>query len=367
MRYLPSSSRRSGQGGAALVVALLIFALSTALIVAMKSEFNLFYQRGANLFMAEQAYAYLRGAEDLAALALVADFDEDQQQGEQRDDLTEIWAQTPPPYTLDDGAWMEGALQDLQARFNLNHLVPAIGQAGDNDGSAQQSRFTAAQQQFIRLLQLLDNVEMSEYEAIQITESIGDWLDKDMQVTANGAEDDFYYARTPAHRAANRPMSSVSELLAVANVTPQLYCSLKPLVTVWPQSPEPMNILTAQPLLLRTINSNDNLTPLSETDAAIISARAEEPAATVGSILADPALADANLGHMASLLSTSSSWFLLSARAEVAERTSHLYSVLRRNNRSIEAVSRYGAVAEPICARLAREAQDDNEDGDGTA
>ena len=43
------------QRGAALVVAMLVFALCTALVVAMKSEFQRFYQRTANVLLADQA------------------------------------------------------------------------------------------------------------------------------------------------------------------------------------------------------------------------------------------------------------------------------------------------------------------------
>ncbi len=52
-----------------------------------------------------------------------------------------------------------------------------------------------------------------------------------------GAEDEYYAAQTPAYRAANRPMSSVSELRAVAHMTPEIYRALLPWVTVWPQEP----------------------------------------------------------------------------------------------------------------------------------
>ena len=65
-----------GQRGAALIVAMLVFALCTALVVAMKSEFQRFYQRAANVMLAEQAYAYLLGAEELAATALLLDYDQ---------------------------------------------------------------------------------------------------------------------------------------------------------------------------------------------------------------------------------------------------------------------------------------------------
>ena len=111
MRCHHSSPTR--QRGAALVVAMLVFALCAALIVAMKSEFTRFYQRGANLFLSEQAHAYLRGAEDLAGIALLADYDIDQCREQPRDDLDEIWAQPTTPYALDEGGWLAGKLTDL--------------------------------------------------------------------------------------------------------------------------------------------------------------------------------------------------------------------------------------------------------------
>ncbi|HZL99427.1 MAG TPA: hypothetical protein VFD43_04160, partial [Planctomycetota bacterium] len=40
---------RSRQCGAALIVAMLVFALATALVVAMKGEFSRFYERSANV------------------------------------------------------------------------------------------------------------------------------------------------------------------------------------------------------------------------------------------------------------------------------------------------------------------------------
>ena len=107
-------------------------------IVAMKVEFTRFYQRSANLFLAEQAQAYLRGAEDLASLALLADYDADKNREQPRDDLEEIWAQPSAPYPLDEGGWLSGELVDLQGRFNLNALAVA---APGGDGAP---RFTPA-------------------------------------------------------------------------------------------------------------------------------------------------------------------------------------------------------------------------------
>ncbi|MGL4563657.1 MAG: type II secretion system minor pseudopilin GspK, partial [Halioglobus sp.] len=260
---------RRAQGGAALIVALLVFALCTALVVAMELEFNRFYQRQANTLLGGQANAYLRGAEELASLALLADHDADKNRDRPRDDLLEIWAQTPAPYALDEGGWMLGCLRDLQGRFNLNSLAIRVAPA---EGAP---RFTAAQAQFIRLLQALEEPQLSEQEAILVTEAVADWLDRDLEPGPDGAEDDFYFALEPAYRSANRPMSSVSELRAVANVTPQLYRALEPWVSVWPQQPAPLNIHTAPATVLRSINADGDLSPLSADEAQALLAQRE--------------------------------------------------------------------------------------------
>ncbi|MEP1470631.1 MAG: type II secretion system minor pseudopilin GspK [Halieaceae bacterium] len=333
--YAPGS-----QSGAALVVAMLVFAICAALIVAMQREFILFYQRGANNLQAEQGYAYLRGAEELATLALVLDYDTDKQRDVPRDDLEEIWAQPPTPYALDEGGWLMGGLEDLQGRFNLNSLAGAGGR--QDDGQAQGSeRFTPAQAQFIRLLQTLEEPIVSQQEAIAITRSVGDWIDADSNTSPDGAEDDFYFSQTPPYRAANRPMSSVSELRAIANVTPEIYAVIAPMVTVWPQAAQPLNIHTAPAQLLRSINADDLLEPLSEADAqALVEQREESGFLDKAEFLAHPAFTDKPMDKMAELLGESSGYFLLSARVEIADRELQLYSVLQRQQRRVESLVR---------------------------
>ncbi|MEQ9395175.1 type II secretion system minor pseudopilin GspK [Haliea sp.] len=328
------------QRGVALVVALLVFGLSAALLVAMQSEFTLFYQRGSNLFLAEQGHAYLRGAEELATLALVMDHDADQSREQPRDDLGEFWAQQATPYPLDEGGWLVGSLQDLQGRFNLNLLAATV--TGTGEDGTDSARFTPAQAFFIRLLQALPELQLDSREAIALTQAIGDWLDPDTITRPFGAEDDFYSGQSPPYRAANRPMASASELRAVANVTPELYRALAPLVTVWPQTPAPLNIHTAALPLLRSINGDGELVPLSEMEAEALfqRQRSEGGFASLDALLEAPAFADKNMEGVRSLLGESSSWFLLTAEVEVADRNMRLYSVLHRDERTVRAVAR---------------------------
>jgi general secretion pathway protein K len=336
MPYRHSELKR--QGGAALIVALLVFALCTALVVAMEVEFNRFYQRAANLLLAEQATVYLRGAEELATMALLLDYDQDDQDAP-RDDLTELWAQPAQPYSLEEGVWLQGSLEDLQGRFNLNTL------AAKPSGGEDAPRFTAAQVQFIRLLQTLDDPQVSEPEAVAITEAVSDWLDRDSEPTLEGAEDDYYFVQSPGYRTANRAMASVSELRAVANVTPAIYRALAPLVSVWPQVPASLNIHTAPAAVLRSINADDDRSPLSEAEGqALVEQREAQAFADVDDFLASAVFAgkQEQMAQVKTLLGQESAYFLLSAEVEVADRNMRLYSVLQRKGRQVSTLARAG-------------------------
>ncbi len=329
------SNLHTRQRGAALVVAMLVFALCAALVVAMEGEFSRIFARSAGVLFAEQANAYLRGAEDLAGMALINDYDLDQQSQDERDDLTEIWAQPAPPYALDEGGWMTGRLTDLQGLFNINLL--GNGQQ-PQPGTPIANRFTTEQAQFIRLLQALGEPEISEYEAIAITESIADWLDSDGEPRDNGAEDDFYYGREPALRVGNRPMSSVSELLSVANMTPEIYVALAPYVTVWPKEGTSLNIHTAPLAVLRSLNEDKVLSPLSEDEGQVLVDYREETGFTDVEALLNHQVFASRKDKMTAtrtLLGKRSSFFLLSAEVELAQRNMRLYSVLERRQRSV--------------------------------
>ena len=71
MSYRRSKSTQS-ERGAALVVAMLVFALVAALMVGLQRDFTLTLQRGTHQLFSEQAWAYLIGAEELAAVVLQA-------------------------------------------------------------------------------------------------------------------------------------------------------------------------------------------------------------------------------------------------------------------------------------------------------
>ena len=380
----PLNASRS-QRGAALIIAMLVFALSATLLVALQREFSLALQRGTNQLFSEQAWAYLIGAEELAKLALQADNLLDARSATAADHLGELWAQPATPYPLDAGGWMTGQLTDLQGRINLNMLVstdatqnPSIGGEGLNtngtegevaggagnggervganeggdpsrqqSGASQQtagdkaSRWTPTQKLLIRLLQTLDQGALSLEEAMALTEAISDFIDPDANRRRDGAEaDEYRYADFP-YLPANRALASVSELRSVRGMTPEIYEALAPLVTVWPERNTRLNILTAPLPVLRTLNADDQWAPLPVIDAERwVESRREGGIAQVADLLADPILAGRPSAELQSLLDIRSDWFLLDASVELLDRQRHLFTVLHRETDMAVAVFR---------------------------
>lgn len=364
------------QRGAALIIAMLVFALSATLLVALQREFSLALQRGTNQLFSEQAWAYLIGAEELAKLALQADHLLDARSATAADHLGELWAQPATPYPLDAGGWMTGQLTDLQGRINLNMLVsdpatqsPPSGGEGVRDGGSESAsagvesepvsqsrqqnesvaqvsgdeagRWTPTQKLLIRLLQALNEASLPLDEAMALTEAISDFIDPDTNRRRDGAEaNEYRYADFP-YLPANRALASVSELRSVRGMTPEIYEALAPLVTVWPERNTRLNILTAPLPVLRTLNADDQWAPLPVIDAERwVESRREGGIAQVADLLADPILAGRPSAELQSLLDIRSDWFLLDASVELLDRQRHLFTVLHRETDMAVAVFR---------------------------
>jgi general secretion pathway protein K len=95
--------------------------------------------------------------------------------------------------------------------------------------------------------------------------------------------------------------------------------------------------------VLRSINADGDLSPLSASDAeALVEQRDAAGFADLEDFFASPALAanEAQLAGIKPLLGESTSYFLLSAEVEVADRRMRLYSVLQRTGRQVSALAR---------------------------
>ena len=311
------------QRGAALIVALLIVATVVILATTLTSDFLLMFRRVENQLHSEQAYGYLLGAEGVARAALL----QDARQTAKTDDLFEEWAK-PQKFPTDYG-WIAGQLEDLQGRFNLNLLATKPDVVGQ---LSQQQRI------FMRLLMALPLKEpLAADEAEALVDAVSDWIDEDNDVTGlSGAESQYYAEADPPGRPANRKIASPSELMWVKGMTPEIYRVLEPLVTVWPQDKVAININTAPPLVLASINSEKVLQPLDPNILETILAERKAKHhidRSAYQVLPDKPVDD-------TLIAEQSSYFQLTAQTEFEGRRYTLRSVIHRSAKEVRVVSR---------------------------
>ena len=246
------------QQGAALVVAMLILSLVTVLAISMTVEHDFAIRRISNQMAMQQGYSYLRGVESIAQKILRVDLRADKDDDLSVDHLGEIWAMEASPFILDNGDAYIGKLSDLQGRFNLNSLSRSAGNT-ENSSAQPAVPFTVEQGIFIRLLQAFNDDDMKiDYQtAVEITESVVDYLDADQNSLGfNCGEDDAYSSieRRQAHRTPNSAIASVSELRLICNLPVALYERIKGVLTVWPLSGKMViNLNTAPPEILRSV------------------------------------------------------------------------------------------------------------------
>lgn len=289
--------------GVALITALLIVALASIIASGMLVTQNVGIHRSGNLFLGEQAWWYAIGAENWAGRILKRDREDNEV-----DHYGEDWAQSME-YLPVEGGFLSGGLTDAQARFNLNNLV------GNNPDKAAE--------QFERLLRQIEAVD--PYSIPVIVQSARDWADEDIEPGSHeGAEDDFYLSLEVPYRAANRPFTSITEMLMVRGVTREVYTAIAPFIAALPSNTT-INVNTAPPEVLASLAAD--IKP--EDLAALLAQRETTHFATAQEFLAHDALAGREIES--SSVSVSTQHFLLQAQATVGTARVSLYSLLFRD------------------------------------
>ncbi len=286
--------------GVAILTVLLVVVLATTTAVAMASRQQLDIRRTENTLYQGQALMYLYGVE-----AWSQQFLADDRRDNEIDHNGEDWATRLPPLPV-EGGQVQGYLEDLQGRFNLNTL----NQSGD-PGKLARERF----ERLLRQLEL--NPEMIS--------TIQDWLDTDIEARfPAGAEDDYYLGLNPAYRTANQNMLSPSELLLLKDVSKEIYEKLQPFVTTLPAITA-ININTASLEVLLSLADD-----LSESEIEnLIKKREDKPYKSVEDFLAEDIFAGKKIPLEG--LSVNSDYFLLHAQADIGHVQQTLVSVFLRD------------------------------------
>lgn len=301
------------QRGVALLIALVVVAIAATLSTGMIWTRELDIRRTANITQGDQAMEYALGAEAWAEQILRRDY----QSSPNNTNLTQDWALQLPPLPVQGGS-VSGHLQDLQGLFNVNNLA-----------SSNAAQAAAATAQFQRLLVAL-NLDP------EIADALFDWVNGGSQPHFPGGAKDNYYSRlSPPYLTAEQPMTSISELLLVKGVTPQVYAALLPYVCALPlQAP---GTLSGTPLTPVAININTAPAPVlmtltagisSDLAAGAVQARAQQPfqnATQLTQLLGNIAIPAGVPAPQ-----TFSNWFRLSTRVTIGSAQLTMYSLLYR-------------------------------------
>jgi general secretion pathway protein K len=335
------------QRGVALIIALILVALATILATKLTFDGWLERRRTIGIIASEQAFQFGLGAEALAADAIgqigqtpatpgqatngqsptpttsTATPNPAAGQSAGQVNLAQPWAQPtqPMPITAPDDpegepiGMLQGAIEDMSGRFNLNNLAHVLRQA---NGQLQQDPFPLAQFQ-----RLLVSVGLeAKWAGIA-----RDWIDADDQPgQPDGAEDAIYTAQNPPYRTGNWPMMSPSELMNMPGFGADRYRKIAPYVTALPTATAQINLCTASGFVLESLA--DNLSgEYSRNPEVLANGRRVgcfPDTATFANVLGKAA------PQVAGRYSDTSSYFRLTTRVMLGTTEFTLYSLLWR-------------------------------------
>jgi general secretion pathway protein K len=297
-----SLGRANRERGVALITAVLMVALATMLAVDVGFRGFLDQRRSGTLFALDQGLQVALGAEAWAADFLKRDLQESQ-----TDHFGETWARPLPPLPIEGGT-VEGRLEDMQGRFNLNNLI-------HTDGTPNPT----AVKQLERILAML------EIEPNWAT-AMADWIDQDTQPGfPDGAEDTVYTGMDPPHLAANMPITRVSELLVLPDFGAERYARLRPYVSALPVG-TPLNVCTAPGVVLDALSEDAREFSLNPDD--LLKRRESACFPTLQDLRGS--LGDATYTELQDSLTESSAYFRATVWVTIGTTQFTLYSLLAR-------------------------------------
>jgi general secretion pathway protein K len=376
---LPAAHRPAPRGVALITVLLIVFMASVAAASLMTLQgFTL--HRSTLLFNQQQARLYTLGAEQWAMALLKRDLSNDLEQNERVDTLQEDWAMIPPSLPVEGGS-INGRIEDLQGRFNLNNLLRTKKQPGtdknansnkpklpgakskeqtsdlnsksplgekeqntedkqktdkeeqdadkeeqdkaddekEDTDKASAERKTINKKQLQVLQRLLELLDLDP----AIADAVADWIDPDKEKRDNGAEDGDYEGLDPPYVAANQPLTSITELRLIKGIDAAVYNKLAPYVCVLP-SGTALNVNTAAPVVLAALNENLNIEQFKKS-----AEEAKESYKDINEFIEANKLAGLT-GPMLNL-AVNTQHFLIEVEAKVGEGRAVLHSVVERS------------------------------------
>jgi len=230
--------QKADERGIALLLALLVLTLLTALILEFDAEARREYREAAAFRDSYKADMLTRAAVKAARAVLMQDSLRERTTGEKFDALTDIWAMPIKNYQIGDGI-LTAQIEDEQGKLNLNDLAV---NAGDELKQREKVR---------RVRRLFEVLQLNP----TLVDALIDWMDQDDVPQPSGAESVYYQSQKPPYRAANGPLPALGELRLVKGFTPEIIDRIARYVTVYPMDGGGVvNLNTADPMVIQTLD-----------------------------------------------------------------------------------------------------------------
>jgi len=218
---------KNKQSGIALITILIILSIMVTIASTMTARMTASLLRTEGLDYSQKIYWYGQAMVDFTRKVLNDDFSDSDIVS-----LDQIWATPDLIFPVDNGT-LSGNIVDARSCFNLNALA-----AEDNDAKTLG---------IMQLESLLIALDVEEFSAEVISESVRDWIDSNDTVDGSqGAEDRYYESLNVPHLTANKLMVDVSELRSVQGVTAEIYDRVDDYLCALPVADQLININTVK-------------------------------------------------------------------------------------------------------------------------
>jgi len=231
--------------GAALILVVLIVSIIVAVTMELNASSRANIYEAANFRDRVKTLYIAKSGFNAAGAMLLRD-------NNNYDSLNEIWSRTEvlSPYSaqLFDG---EGhcvlIIEDESGRIPVHKIV---------NGSAYNEQYRDILARFLSLPEF----DLDKEQVESIIASIKDWLDSDEDVSARGAESQYYQTLSQPYKAKNGALDSLDELLLVKGITPEIFFGadgkpgIRDFLTVYGEGQ--ININTAPKLVLRALSAD---------------------------------------------------------------------------------------------------------------
>jgi general secretion pathway protein K len=268
----------------------------------------------AGNFRDEIQAGYLAKAGVTAARAVLKD-DAKHSETNKSDALTELWAQPMPPYPVGEGL-VSIEIKDEAGKIDINRL----GVKGQSDDTKKM------------LAKLLEVLEIEPGQIGPIVDAVKNWVDP--EPLDDCAEDVYYQRLDPPYRCKKSPMDTLSELLLVKDVTPEIYRKIRPYLTTVSMSSNPININTADLPVLQTLYQDitiDTANCIQKNRPYTTPINASSFTGCSTSCLADPSCR--------SRIDIKSSYFTVKAQGIMHETEKIVTAMVKRNGTKVSLIS----------------------------